>query len=121
RTYIPPAAPVTMTSKNVTGITTNSAIAGGDITADGGSAVIERGVVYSTTSNPTIAHTKVIASTGGTGSYTVNLTGLGTATLYYIRAYAINGGGTTTTYGNTVRLSTLAPTDAVVTTPKQME
>jgi len=121
RTFVPPAAPVTITSKSVTGITTNSAIAGGDITADGGSAVIERGVVYSTTSNPTIAHTKVIASTGGTGSYTVNLTGLGTATLYYIRAYAINGGGTTTTYGNIVRLSTLAPTDAVVTTPKQME
>lgn len=120
RVYIPPAAPAVLTTTGVSNITPNSAQASGDITSDGGSPITERGFVYSTTSsNPTTANTKVADASGGTGTFTVTLSGLNAATFYYVRAYAINAGGTT--YGNTVRLSTLAEPDAIVTGPKQME
>ncbi len=42
----------------------------------------------------------------GTGSFTSNLTGLVGSTLYYVRAYATNGGGTT--YGTEVSFTTTA-------------
>ncbi|MGB8191160.1 MAG: T9SS type A sorting domain-containing protein [Chitinophagaceae bacterium] len=120
RMFTPPAAPAVLTTIGVSNITPNSAQATGDITSDGGSAITERGIVYSTTtSNPTTSNTKVADAAGGTGSFTVTLSGLNPATFYYVRAYAMNGGGTT--YGNTVRLSSLAQPDAVVTGPKQME
>ncbi|GGK77687.1 hypothetical protein GCM10011405_26850 [Rufibacter glacialis] len=118
RVYTPPAAPAVLSTTGFSDITPTTAVAGGNITSDGGSAITERGVVYSTSPNPTTANAKVVASTAGTGQFTVNLTGLAPSTLYYVRAYAINGG---TTYGNTLRLSSLAQPDAVVSGPKQME
>ena len=119
RVYAPPAAPAVLSTNTISNITTTSADAGGDITSDGGSEITERGVVYGTSANPTTANNKVAAASGGTGSFTVTIPGLTPATFYYVRAYAINSGGTT--YGNTIRLNTLAVPDAVVTTPKQME
>ncbi|MFD2164122.1 T9SS type A sorting domain-containing protein [Paradesertivirga mongoliensis] len=119
RAYTPPAALAQITTKAISGITPTSAVAGGDITSDGGSAITERGVVFNTSGNPTTSHTKVAADSAGTGSFTVNVSGLNSATLYYLRAYAVNAGGVT--YGNTIRLNTLAAPDEVVTTPRQME
>jgi hypothetical protein len=55
----------------------------------------------------------------GTGSYSVQLSGLSPANVYYARAYGINAAGIT--YGNNVRIITPNVPDAVVTTPKQME
>ncbi|MEI6949728.1 T9SS type A sorting domain-containing protein [Paraflavisolibacter sp. H34] len=119
RKFIPPAAPVTIATSALGAFGTTTAVIGGDITADGGSPVTERGVVYSLTSNPTISNNKVVAATTGSGAYTVNLSGLSPATLYYIRAYAINAGGVS--YGGNVRLATLATPDAQVSSPKQVE
>ncbi|MEJ6981533.1 T9SS type A sorting domain-containing protein [Pedobacter sp. P351] len=119
RMYAPPAAPAVLSTSAITNVTPTSAVAGGDITSDGGSAITERGVVYNTSGNPTTANIKVVAATAGSGSYTVTIPGLTPATLYYVRAYAINSGGTT--YGGVVRVNTLAVPDAVVNTPKQME
>jgi hypothetical protein len=119
RIFTPPAAPAVITTTGVSNITPNSASASGDIASDGGSPITERGIVYGTNSNPTTANTKVADASGGIGSFTVNLSGLSPATFYYVRAYSINGGGTT--YGNTVRLNSLAQPDAVVSAPKQME
>ncbi|WP_281336205.1 T9SS type A sorting domain-containing protein [Flavobacterium eburneipallidum] len=121
RKYAPAPPPAVITTNAVTNITSTTVDAGGDITSDGGTAIIERGVVYGLGNNPTIANTKVIASTAGIGNYTVSIPGLTPATMYYVRAYAINGGGTSTTYGSNVRVNTLALPDAVVTTPKQVE
>jgi hypothetical protein len=118
RTYVPAPPPAVLTTNAVTNLTSTTAESGGDITSDGGTAIIERGIVYSTSSNPTVANTKIIASTGGTGNFSVTIPGLTPATLYYVRAYAINGG---TTYGENIRFNTLALPDAVVNTPKQVE
>ncbi|CAD0007006.1 rhamnogalacturonan lyase family protein [Flavobacterium salmonis] len=118
RTYVPAPPPATLTTNTVTNLTATTAETGGDITSDGGTAVTERGIVYSTSSNPTVANTKIIAATGGTGNFSVTIPGLTPAALYYVRAYAINGG---TTYGENIRFNTLALPDAVVNTPKQVE
>ncbi|WP_281298632.1 T9SS type A sorting domain-containing protein [Flavobacterium limnophilum] len=121
RTYAPAPPPAVLSTNAVSNITTTTAEAGGNITSDGGTAITERGIVYSTSPNPTLANTKVADVAAGAGTYTVTIPGLSPTTLYYVRAYAINGGGTSTTYGDNVRVNTLAVPDAVVTTPKQVE
>ena len=87
----------------ITNVGKNSATAGGNVTNDGGASVTERGVVYSTNKNPTIADNKVSSGTGK-GAYTCNLTNLQEATTYYVRAYAINEKGTA--YGEEVSFTT---------------
>ncbi|MBV7529667.1 T9SS type A sorting domain-containing protein [Chitinophaga sp. sic0106] len=119
RGYIPPPDPIMMTTAVLTGVTPTTATGGGHITDDGGSPIIERGLVYGLNTNPTTAGNKVAAASADTGVYTVTLNNLTPATAYYVRAYAINAGGTS--YGNNIRLSTLSTPDAVVTAPRQME
>ena len=96
----------TVTTNAVTQITETTAVAGGNVTADGNATVTERGVVYATTPNPTTANNKVSGGTG-TGSYTCNLIDLQPNMTYYVRAYAINSKGTT--YGEEVTFTTLVP------------
>ena len=120
RLYTPPPPPAELTTNNITDISTTTAVAGGNITSDGGQAITERGVVYSNSNpNPTTADAKVVDVNGGIGNFSVTLTGLMPGTFYYTRAYAINGGSAS--YGNTVRLSSLQTPDAAVSTPKQVE
>jgi len=120
RKYAPAPPPAVLTTNALTSITTTTAVGGGNITSDAGQVITERGVVYSiTNSTPTTANTKVVEGSGGLGSFSVTLSGLAPATMYYTRAYAINGAGTS--YGEVVRLNTLAVSDAVVNTPRQVE
>ena len=121
RKFAPAPPPAVLTTNATTNIASTTAESGGNITSDGGTEITERGIVYGMGNNPTTNNTKVVASTAGTGSFSVTMSGLTPATLYYVRAYAINGGGTSTTYGPNVRMNTLALPDAVVTTPKQVE
>jgi len=79
-------------------ITATSAIGGGNVTSDGGSQVTERGVCWSKNEGPTISDNKAAAGSG-TGSFTVNITGLIANTTYFVRAYATNSSGTK--YGGT--------------------
>ncbi|GGF04689.1 T9SS type A sorting domain-containing protein [Flavobacterium limi] len=118
RTYVPAPPPAVLTTNEVTNLTSTTAESGGNITSDGGTAITERGIVYSTSINPTVANNKIAAGTAGTGNFSVSISGLSPATLYYVRAYAINGG---TTYGENIRINTSALPDAVVNTPKQVE
>jgi hypothetical protein len=99
---------IVITTTSATNITNSSAISGGNITSDGGSAIIERGVCWSNTPNPTIANAH---TTDGSsiGVFSSSLTGLTDNTLYYIRAYAINSNSTV--YGNEVLFSTLLNCD----------
>ncbi|HOZ13243.1 MAG TPA: M6 family metalloprotease domain-containing protein [Tenuifilaceae bacterium] len=83
----------TVSTNAVSLITSNSATCGGNVTADGGATVTERGICFSTTSNPTTSNSKV-TNGSGTGSFTANMTGLAANTTYYVRAYAINSQGT---------------------------
>lgn len=88
----------------VSSITSSSATAGGNITTTGGAVVTERGVVFSTNPNPTLASGTKVVSGSGTGSFTANLSALMPSTTYYVRAYAINSAGTA--YGSQVIFTT---------------
>ncbi|HUH58310.1 MAG TPA: BspA family leucine-rich repeat surface protein, partial [Pseudomonadales bacterium] len=79
----------------VSDIAATSAIAGGNVTADGGSPVTARGVIWGTSANPTIeTHTGITADGDGLGTFTSNITGLTENTTYHVRAYATNADGT---------------------------
>ena len=86
-----------ITTNSTTAITGISATSGGNITNSGGTAVNGRGVVYSTSPNPTLSNT-IVSSGNGTGLFSVSLINLLPNTTYYVRAYANNSAGTT--YGN---------------------
>ena len=92
-----------VTTSTITQITETTAVAGGNVTSDGGASVTERGVCIATVSNPTTSHSKITAA-GGTGSFTCAITGLQEGTTYYVRAYAINSKGTA--YGEQVSFTT---------------
>jgi hypothetical protein len=81
----------------VTEITLSSASSGGNIIYSGGSNVSFRGICWATTPTPTFSNFYTFNG-GGTGTYVSNMTGLAENTLYYVRAYAMNGNGTS--YGN---------------------
>jgi len=103
-----------LTTSPVTNITGTTAISGGTITSEGSGTVISRGVCWSTGTTPTIGDSKT-ADGAGAGSFTSNITGLNGATVYYVRAYAINNVGTG--YGMALSYSTLgqSPTSAGAT------
>ena len=94
----------TVKTSLVTSITSSTAVAGGDVTADGGTEVTAKGVCWSTSQEPTIEgeHTE---NGAGTGEFTAELSGLEQNTTYYVRAYAINKEGTA--YGEEVSFTTL--------------
>jgi hypothetical protein len=104
----------TITTTAVTNITGTTAVSGGDITNDGGSLVTQRGVCYSTSTNPTTANSTIISGSG-TGSFTSNLTALSANTTYYVRAYAINSAGTA--YGNQVSFTTTSGSGSGISNP----
>jgi len=84
----------TVTTDAITEIAITTAKGGGNVTADGGDTVTERGVVWNTGGLPTTADNKHAADAGGVGVFTNILTGLTPGQLYYVRAYAINANGT---------------------------
>ena len=92
-----------LTTLNVTNLTTSSAESGGDISSDGGASVTQRGVCWGTNANPTLANNKTNDGIG-TGDYTSVLNGLMPSTIYYLRAYAANQVGTS--YGNQTSFTT---------------
>lgn len=103
-----------LTTNGATNIDFDSADVTATINSDGGGAITERGVVYATTTNPTVADSKVVVA-GTTSPYTANLTGLSGSTTYYARAYAINSVGTA--YGNSITIQTAqTPSAPTVTT-----
>ena len=79
-------------------------LSGGTISSDGGSAIIQRGVCWSTSPNPTLANNFSVDGSG-IGSFLSILEPLQYSTIYYIRAYAINSEGTA--YGNLLSFTTL--------------
>ncbi len=100
-----PAALATLTTTAISAITNTTASSGGSISSDGGAAVTTRGVVWDTSTNPTIALSTKTTDSSGTGSFTSSITGLDSAITYYVRAYATNSMGTA--YGAQVVFATL--------------
>jgi hypothetical protein len=99
-----PIAP-TVTTAAISAITKNSAISGGNVTADGGASVIARGVCWNTTGSPTITDSKT-SNGQGLAEFTSNISGLALGTKYYVRSYATNC--TETSYGEELTFTTIA-------------
>jgi hypothetical protein len=93
----------------ISGITSTTAVGTSEIINPGDSFinVTANGVCWSTSPNPTTANSKT--DNGAQNNYFVystnNITGLSSATTYYVRGYATNGIGTT--YTNEVTFTTL--------------
>jgi uncharacterized protein (TIGR02145 family) len=103
-----PSAKPTLTTLTVSEISVTTAKSGGKITDDGGSEVISKGIVWSTTSAPTIENFDGITMEGSVGVYfESDLTNLTPSTTYYVRAYATNSAGTG--YGAQQTFATQAP------------
>ena len=96
-----------LTTDAIVFVTSRHAKLGGTVTSDGGSAVTSRGVVWSTSSNPTISLTTKTSDGKYTGGFQSVITGLASNTKYYVRAYATNNVGTS--YGNEISFTTLPP------------
>jgi uncharacterized protein (TIGR02145 family) len=94
----------TVITSPVSAIHDNSAVSGGNV-SDGGDLIIEKGVCWNISPNPTIADNKT-ADGGGSGTYISNITGLTLSTTYFVRAYATNSLGTN--YGNELSFTTLS-------------
>ncbi len=98
-----PVALATLTTTTVTLVGQTIATSGGNITADGGGTITARGVCWSTTLDPTTTASKTSNNTGP-GIFVSNITGLLPATLYHVRAYAVNSAGTA--YGQDLTFTT---------------
>lgn len=82
-----------VSTENISEITSESAISGGVVTSIGGSTITERGVCWSTNPSPTVEDSR--SSDGiGSGSFTSTIYGLSPNNTYYVRAYATNSFGT---------------------------
>ncbi|TRX30276.1 hypothetical protein FNW52_20320, partial [Flavobacterium sp. ZT3R18] len=103
-----PVAP-TVTTTTQTNAGAVKATLGGAVTADGGSTVSERGIVWATATDPTTANNKITNGTG-LGSFSATIAALPPFTLVYYRAYAINTTGTG--YGTTLSFTTGAALSA---------
>ncbi len=88
----PVGLPVVITA-NVTNITDNSAVCGGQVTNDGGDTATVRGVCINLLPNPSLANRHTVDGTG-MGTFISQLTGLSSNITYYVRAYATNHLGT---------------------------
>jgi len=98
-------APPVVTTASVSGLKQTSAVSGGEVVSSGGASVTDRGVCWSTSSNPTIDSGTKMSDGTGTGAFTSSMTGLTLNTTYYVRAYATNSIGTA--YGSQVTFNTL--------------
>jgi len=107
--------PPTVTISEASNITANSATVGSIITADGGSEVLSRGVVWSTSDSPISTDSKT-SDGKGIGSYSSSLTSLSPGTTYNLRSYAINSIGTAyssqKSFKTLALLATLSTTEA---------
>ena len=97
------AFPPLVVTATVTDISTTTAQCGGEVAANGGSAVIDRGVCWSETKNPTVSDAKTVDG-NGLGVFSSSMTGLQPNTTYHVRAYATNELGTA--YGEDVPFTT---------------
>jgi hypothetical protein len=93
----PPTAPSVTTGTN-TNVTLSSATLAGSIVSDGNATITASGIVYSTSPSPVRGGFGVVDSSTNpvitSGAFTRDVTGLIPSTMYYYRAYAVNGIGT---------------------------
>ena len=113
------ASLATVVTVDASSVLSSSFTAGGNITADGGAEITERGLCYGTSSGVTVDNTKVMAANAGKGVFEVNVTGLTAGVTYYFKAYAVNSVGVA--YGNEMTATTPSARPAAVTTAEVVD
>jgi hypothetical protein len=101
------------------GLSSTTATLGAKVVSNGNDSITERGVVWSTSANPTTADNKVIASDTNS-TYTVAVSSLPSGTLIHFRGYAINAIGTGYSSDATFFTLSLEPStgvDTLIATP----
>jgi hypothetical protein len=112
--YTSGEVPTVITSP-ITNISLTTANGGGNVTVSGGAIVTSKGVIWSTSPNPTVSLITKTVDGSGTGIYTSAITGLVQNTKYYVRSYAISDNGVG--YGDELSFTTLpSPSTASVIT-----
>ena len=102
---VPSTVAPTVSTAAATQIGGSQATLGGNVTVNGGDPVIARGIVWATTSNPTLSN-NVSANGSGDGIFSGTVAGFPPSTLIHYRAYATNGIGTS--YGADLTFTTAA-------------
>lgn len=97
---------VEITTAAITNISPTAGLGGGTISDNAGSSLLSKGLVWSTSTNPTIALSTKTNEGTSTGIFQSNITSLSSSSTYYVRAYATNSFGTI--YGNEVTFTTIA-------------
>lgn len=100
-----------VTTLSATQVLTSSAVVTGKVTGD---AITERGIVWSTSIDPTIQHNKIPAQES-TEEFTKHLSGLPQGSVVYARAYAVNPGGIV--YGDAIRMATQTTIQSLLPSP----
>jgi hypothetical protein len=90
----PPFSPPTVTSDSYGSLSNSSASVTGTITSDGGSAILERGIVWSTSPDPTISNNKVAGTGTAVETFTQTYAIPNPYAYIYVRTYATNVIGT---------------------------
>ena len=94
-----------VSTNSVISITTNTAVCGGNVTADGGAEVTSRGICWSTLEMPTLINGMSAGCGNGLGQFETKIEGLMPDTKYNVRAYATNSEGTS--YGDVESFTTM--------------
>jgi hypothetical protein len=100
-----PTFPPAIETVAITNISATSATSGGNVLSNGYSAITAKGIVWSTSQNPTTALSTKTSQGTGDSSFVSTLSSLTPNTLYYVRAYVVNLNGTS--YGNQVSFTSL--------------
>jgi hypothetical protein len=108
------ALPTLSATSAATAITSSSFTTGGSIGSDGGAFVTARGVVWNTSTNPTISFSTKTTDGTGIGDFSSSVTGLTSGVTYYVRAYATNSVGTK--YGPEITVNSAQAVATLATT-----
>ena len=84
----------TVSITDVADVTANTATIHASIEAADLESVTERGIIWGTAKDLTLENGTVVPESGSLSDYTVSLSGLASASRYYVRAYATNERGT---------------------------
>jgi hypothetical protein len=94
-----------LTTTSLSNIASTTATSGGTILSNGGSNITDKGVVWSTSPNPTTSLSTKTNDGTGSDNFISFITGLIPGFTYYVRAYATNIDGTA--YGNELTFTTV--------------
>lgn len=104
--------PSVVTNSSITTNGSDAAVWGGNVTSDGGEALIEKGICWSLFTMPDINGSKTTES-ADIGAIMGGMSGLDPNTLYYVRAYATNSVGTAYGYEKSFKTLNVEPDNPV--------